>query len=103
MSQRFLVRNEGFTCVMCGAENGPAVGTCRDHCTECLVSLHVDLSPGDRANPCRGILQPIGVTWRGGSMERIRYQCQRCRALHVNRIAEDDCRQALLALAVEQG
>ncbi len=54
--------NQPFVCLECGASVPPlAAGGYRNHCPYCLHSLHVDIDPGDRANPCRGVLEPVAV------------------------------------------
>jgi hypothetical protein len=63
-----------------------------------LWGLHVDLSPGDRANDCQGQLEPIGVIGTGAS-QKIAYRCRRCQARVNNRPAPDDASEALLELS----
>ena len=55
--------NDVFTCKVCGWKVGPAGAGSehRNHCPNCLHSLHLDVEPGDRAADCGGILEPIGV------------------------------------------
>lgn len=57
--KRFSKNDEGFTCAHCGKWVPPLGYSSRNHCPFCLWSLHVDINPGDRANPCRGQLEPI--------------------------------------------
>ncbi len=79
--KRFRVVNEGFLCEQCGREVPPTAQTTpRDHCPFCLWSKHVDIDPGDRANPCRGSLRPIGVYTDTKKEYVILFQCQRCAA-----------------------
>ena len=49
--------NDSFTCKVCGRLVTPdAAGTeHRNHCPNCLSSLHVDIEPGDRESDCGGI------------------------------------------------
>ena len=57
--KKFQKHTEDFTCEHCGAflqGNGYT-----NHCSRCLWSKHVDNSPGDRANSCRGLMKPIAV------------------------------------------
>ncbi len=83
-----IMRDEDFTCAHCGAEV-PAHGrTARDHCPHCLRSLHVDVVPGDREAACGGLLDPIGVSLRGGHPV-LTYRCRRCGAIKVNRAVLD--------------
>lgn len=95
---RFTKVNEGFTCLFCGRDVPPAPQTCRDHCVWCLHSLHVDINPGDRANPCRGLLKPIGYENTGHKGLMIQYRCEKCGEHHRNRTAPDDDYDAILKL-----
>ena len=54
---------EGFTCKVCGRPVTPAGAGSdhRNHCPNCLSSLHVDVEPGDRASDCGGIMDPVAV------------------------------------------
>ncbi len=75
MSRKFQRTIEDFVCENCQTKvqgNGYT-----DYCPHCLCSKHVDLNPGDRANPCQGLMQPIDAffekqTWR------LVHQCQKC-------------------------
>lgn len=53
--------NDSFTCKVCGRLMTPeTAGTGhRNHCSNCLSSLHVDEEPGDRAADCGGIMEPV--------------------------------------------
>ena len=55
--------NDTFTCKVCGRLCTPqeAGSDPRNHCPNCLSSLHVDIEPGDRASDCGGIMEPIAV------------------------------------------
>lgn len=55
--------NEAFVCKVCGRTAVPqgAGSDHRNHCPNCLSSLHVDIEPGDRASDCGGIMDPIAV------------------------------------------
>ena len=78
-AKRFRVVNEGFTCGHCGREVPPTAQTTpRNHCPFCLWSRHVDINPGDRANPCKGLLRPIGINTHTRKSYIIVHQCQRC-------------------------
>ena len=48
--------NDTFTCKVCGRICTPqnAGSDHRNHCPNCLSSLHVDEEPGDRASDCGG-------------------------------------------------
>ena len=89
--KNFITINEGFVCQKCGTENLPAQGTCRNHCKECLYSLHVDGEiPGDRASQCHGLMKPILIDQNSKKGFFIVHQCEKCSKKINNKIAEDD-------------
>ena len=99
MIKRFQRHQEDFICCVCGTfvkGNGYT-----DHCPKCLTSKHVDIFPGDRANPCQGVLKPIGIEQKNGKMY-VLYQCQTCHKMHRNQVAETDDFQAILTLMRHQ-
>ena len=54
---------DSFTCKVCGrpvVSAGAGSGH-RNHCPNCLSSLHLDIEPGDREADCGGIMDPVGV------------------------------------------
>ena len=55
--------NETFVCKNCGRTVVPegAGSDHRNHCPNCLYSLHVDVEPGDRASDCGGHMEPVAV------------------------------------------
>lgn len=57
-----------FTCKNCGWLVMPegAGSDHRNHCPNCLSSLHVDIEPGDRRSDCGGIMEPVAVWVRKG-------------------------------------
>ena len=94
--------NTGFVCAQCGAAVQPLTnGSYRNHCPHCLWSVHVDEVPGDRASPCRGLMEPVGLT-RSKKHMQIVHRCLRCGASRANRIAQatvqPDCIEALVRL-----
>ncbi len=72
--------NDRFICEHCGRSVPPARKTCRNHCPFCLYSKHVDVNPGDRANPCGGLLRPTGYEMTGHKGLMIWFACQKCHA-----------------------
>ena len=100
MQKRFTVINEGFDCSVCGHKNPPAAKTCRNHCRECLHSVHVDQNPGDRLEDCGGILKPVKIQVERGEMANIEFICQRCRKRRKNKLAEDDNREKALEIGI---
>ena len=60
-NSKFTEIDEEFICENCG-KKVPELGySCRNHCPYCLHSKHLDINPGDRAEDCCGILEPIGI------------------------------------------
>ena len=92
---------EAFICKHCGSTVKPpeAGGYHRNHCPNCLWSLHVDLKPGDRRSSCRGLMEPIAVTLKGKKELAIIHKCTDCGFIRLNRIAGDDNELLLFTLA----
>jgi hypothetical protein len=89
----FVARNDGFVCENCGKQIGPIVygGSYRNHCPFCLYSKHVDGGvPGDRANRCQGLMEPVGVKTKSGGEFTLVHRCVKCGFERLNRIAGDD-------------
>ena len=78
--KRFRKNDGGFTCLHCGREVSPLGYTSRNHCPFCLWSLHVDVLPGDRANPCGGLLRPVKTEPDPKKGFVIVHRCERCGA-----------------------
>ena len=93
---------ETFTCKVCGRLVVPADAGSehRNHCPNCLSSLHLDDQPGDRAADCGGIMEPVAVWVRRSGEWAIIHRCRRCGALHSNRIAADDNPAKLMSIAM---
>jgi hypothetical protein len=94
---------EGFICKNCGSMIVPegAGSSHRNHCPNCLSSLHVDDLPGDRTVDCHGIMEPIGVWIRENGEWAIIHRCTRCGRLSSNRIAADDNPVKLMSIALK--
>ena len=93
---------ESSTCKACGHLVTPEeAGTQhRNHCPNCLSSLHVDNEPGDRAADCGGVMEPISVWVRSNGEWAIIHRCKRCGALSSNRVAADDNPLKLMSIAL---
>ena len=82
--------NTGFICRNCGREVLPLTdGSYRNHCPFCLYSLHVDIIPGDRANDCGGLMEPVNIVYNSNKGYQIVHRCQKCGFEHKNKISED--------------
>ena len=94
--------NETFICASCGYECVPegAASEHRNHCPNCLSSLHVDVSPGDRASKCKGVMEPISVWVRNNGEWAIIHRCKSCGVLSSNRVAADDNPLKLMSIAM---
>ncbi|GGM07420.1 RNHCP domain-containing protein [Deinococcus aerophilus] len=94
--RRFTVQgtNNAFACQHCGAQVLPlSNGSVRNHCPECLHSLHVDVLPGDRASTCHGVMVPVGAELSGKKGWMVLHRCAKCGHEGRNRAALDDPRQ----------
>ena len=87
--KKFNMIDEGFKCDNCGKEIPSLNYTARDHCPFCLYSKHVDINPGDRNNPCKGMLKPIGIE-KFKNTYKIIYKCNKCKSITKNIMANDD-------------
>ncbi len=94
--------NDSFTCKVCGRLVTPeAAGTQhRNHCPNCLASLHVDDQPGDRAADCGGIMEAVGVWVRKNGEWAVIHRCGRCGHFSSNRVAADDNPMKLMSIAM---
>ncbi len=92
----FIRQAEDFTCAHCGAfvkGNGYT-----NHCPQCLWSMHVDIEPGDRAESCGGMMEPIGIEIRPkGTI--IQQRCIKCGRIWKNSAAENDNAAVLIAIS----
>ena len=91
--------NEDFVCENCGRKVEKSDYTARDHCPYCLYSKHVDINPGDRANPCKGLLKPIGLEKYRDTF-KIVYRCCSCGEIHRNIVHSDDNNDLIIKLSV---
>lgn len=87
---------ENFTCEHCGLE---VVGDgYTNHCPRCLWSKHVDIHPGDRQDPCGGMMEPITAELIHNKYV-ITHRCQTCQAVRKNKAAADDDVDLMITLA----
>lgn len=94
---------ESFVCKNCGRLVVPAGAGSdhRNHCPNCLCSMHVDNEPGDRAADCGSIMEPVAVWVRKNGEWAIIHRCKRCGALSSNRVAADDNPMKLMSIAMK--
>ena len=95
--------HESFTCAVCGKEVLPDnAGTDhRNHCPNCLSSLHVDNEPGDRESDCGGVMEPIAVWVKNNGEWTLIHRCKVCGKLSPNRVAADDNPIKLMSIAMK--
>lgn len=93
---------DSFPCRVCGRLVTPdgAGSSHRNHCPNCLYSLHVDITPGDRAADCGGIMEPVAVWVRKNGEWALIHRCRHCGALSANRVAADDNPMKLMSIAL---
>jgi hypothetical protein len=97
-SQKFIKNKEDFVCEKCGHE---VVGNgYTNHCPECLWSKHVDINPGDRAETCGGLMEPIRVEVKGKEYTII-HKCVKCELEKPNKAVKEDSFQMLVQIAAE--
>ena len=96
--KKFIMRDEEFICENCHKEVKKLNYTARDHCPYCLYSKHVDINPGDRQNPCQGLLKPISIE-KFKNTYKIIYKCQKCHKNHKNIMATDDDYNIIIELS----
>lgn len=82
--------NTSFCCESCGKEVPPRGSSCRNHCPYCLASKHVDINPGDRANPCQGIMDAVAFEVTGSKGLVLHFKCRRCGGTGRNIAAHED-------------
>lgn len=94
---------ESFRCKNCGWEVNPtgAGSDHRNHCPNCLHSLHLDIEPGDRESDCGSLMEPVAVWVRKNGEWAIIHRCRRCGAFSSNRIAADDNPVKLMSIAMK--
>ena len=98
--KKFTMIDESFTCFNCKTEVKPLGYTARDHCPNCLYSLHLDINPGDRKSTCKGILKPVGIEKTKKDNYKILYKCEKCGYLTKNKAAIDDNINEIIDLSV---
>ncbi len=86
-TKRFLKNDSGFVCLNCHKKVFPLVSSSRNHCPFCLYSLHVDVNPGDRANTCLGLMEPIGAFPDAKKNYVIVHKCLKCGRIRHNKAA----------------
>lgn len=89
----FKRKKEDFSCENCGYVNIGDGYT--NHCQKCLYSKHVDNDPGDRLNQCRGLMEPIYVSYTNND-KYVLHRCLKCMFEKKNLINDKDSIDAML-------
>lgn len=98
--KKFTMIDESFICFNCKTKVDPLGYTARDHCPNCLYSLHLDINPGDRKSTCKGILKPVGIEKTKKDNYKILYKCEKCGYRTKNKAAIDDNINEIINLSV---
>jgi hypothetical protein len=96
MSSSFTRTTEDFVCEKCGFS---VVGNgYTNHCPECLWSKHVDIFPGDRAEKCGGLMEPIRIEKKGKEYTII-HKCIKCGIEKPNKAVKEDNFQMIIQVS----
>ena len=95
-TESFVCRNCGRLVVSAGAGSDH-----RNHCPNCLCSMHVDIEPGDRESDCGSLMDPFPVWGRKTGEWAMIPRCRRCGQMSSNRIAADDNPMKLMSIAMK--
>ena len=91
----FVKNDNEFICKNCGKKVEKLHYTSRDHCNHCLYSIHIDITQGERANDCLGLLVPINVLEDSKKGQVIIYKCNKCGKIIRNIVAKDDNKEEI--------
>jgi len=98
----FTVIDEEFDCENCGRHVSRLGYSCRNHCPYCLYSKHVDINPGDRAEECQGLLEPVALDTDSKKGYVIIFKCKKCGKIRRNKVAVDDNEDLIIELSTKQ-
>ena len=91
--RRRVAVSKPFKCRQCKSFIGAPLtgGRQRNHCPNCLHSLHVDLkTPGDRGSDCQSLMEAVASFFRSGGEQVVVHRCKGCSIERHNRVAADD-------------
>ncbi len=84
-------KNTAFKCLNCSVENLALKGGLRNHCKNCLFSLHLDFEiPGDRLSSCKALMKVAGLDYNGKKGYILIHECLKCGKIMRNKMAKDD-------------
>ena len=87
MAIDFKRKIEDFVCGNCG--NSVKGDGYTNHCSRCLWSKHLDVTPGDRASGCGGMMKPSKIETKGGEYD-ITHKCVKCGYEKRNKMSPED-------------
>lgn len=96
---KFKKKKEDFICENCGKE---VVGSgFTNHCPACLYSKHVDIFPGDRAEVCGSLMEPISAGQDGGEWSIV-HKCLKCGKMQKNKISKQDSFDEIIKISIKK-
>ncbi|MCX6784497.1 MAG: RNHCP domain-containing protein [Candidatus Komeilibacteria bacterium] len=96
----FIRKRENFICGHCRKRVKGDGYT--NHCPYCLWSKHVDDQPGDRANKCKGLMEPIRVQLLGRQDYEIYHKCLECGVEKKKKALDNDNFEIILSLVKKE-
>lgn len=87
MALNFKRKIEDFVCENCGQKVRGDGYT--NHCSKCLWSKHVDITPGDRGSECQGMMKPSKLGIKKGKYD-LAHKCVKCGYEKINRMSPVD-------------
>lgn len=97
-SLKFKKKKEDFVCENCREKVSGDGYT--NHCPHCLWSKHVDIFPGDRAETCGGLMEPVDTEEVSGEW-RVIQKCRSCGKIHKNRLSSTDDFDRLIKINID--
>lgn len=94
----FQKKKEDFICEKCGFVNVGDGYT--NHCQKCLWSKHVDINPGDRAENCGGLMEPISLV-NSSDIFYVIHKCVKCGKEKRNKAQKGDDFNELVKLSTK--
>lgn len=85
--KKFKRTIENFKCEHCGEEIKGDGYT--NHCPFCLWSKHVDVNPGDRANECGGMMEPVKAFYEKDHWFATQ-KCEKCGEMKKIKLRDND-------------
>jgi len=98
-TKKFQKNKEDFVCDKCGHLN---IGNgYTNHCHKCLWSKHVDVNPGDRAEECCGLMEPVSLE-NLSDIFYVVHECKKCGLIKRNKAQAGDDFGELIKLSKKE-